>query len=182
MFSRLQLKLLQHLFIDKKNKGFTLLELLVIVVIVGILSAISLPNLLNQVNKAREVEGKNGVGTIIRSQQAHHFETGQYVQLINSNDIEQENALGITINSKYYDFTVRAFNIQPLSYALVSANAANQYTNQLRNYMAPLLYYNGAYNSEICQSIQPGTAPSRGSINILNGTITCNSGNSIQLK
>ena len=69
-------KYLQTLRNKKGNKGFTLIELLVVVIIIGVLAAVALPNLLAQVGKARETEGKTGVGTITRAQQTRHFETG----------------------------------------------------------------------------------------------------------
>ena len=43
----------------KKNRGFTLVEIMVVVLVLGILAAIALPSYLNQVRKSRrsEIEG-----------------------------------------------------------------------------------------------------------------------------
>lgn len=186
MFSRLQLKLLQHLSVTKNNKGLTLLELLVVVVIVGILSVISIPNFLNQVNKAREVEGQNGIGTLVRSQKIHHFETGEYVTLTN-NQIQLNNALGITIESKYYEFNVRAINVSNiniLNSAVLTSNPSSNYSDQMRNYVATLFYYNGKYYSKLCQSLRPNVTASTPILAVSNNSvmINCNTNNSREIK
>jgi prepilin-type N-terminal cleavage/methylation domain-containing protein len=74
MASNFKFKLLSHLTNKKAEKGFTLIELLVVVIIIGVLAAIALPNLLNQVGKARNAEGRNGVGALNRAQQVYRTE------------------------------------------------------------------------------------------------------------
>lgn len=59
--TNIQSKLIQR-YLNKKNKkqnGFTLVELLIVVVIIGILSGVALPNFLTQRNKAK-VGAANG--------------------------------------------------------------------------------------------------------------------------
>jgi type IV pilus assembly protein PilA len=60
------------------NQGFTLIELLVVIIIIGILSAISLPAFLNQASKARQLESKTYLSTIIRTQQSYIIEKKQF--------------------------------------------------------------------------------------------------------
>jgi type IV pilus assembly protein PilA len=74
MRPELQAKLLQHLNKKKGEQGFTLVELLVVIIIIGILTAIALPSFLNQAAKAKQVEAKNNVATILQSQQAWRTE------------------------------------------------------------------------------------------------------------
>lgn len=97
---------------NKKNKGqegFTLIELLVVVIIIGVLAAVALPNLLGQVGKARETEGKNGIGTINRTQQSYHFEKGTFTPALGNAALQANNVLGVIIPpSKYYTFDVPA--------------------------------------------------------------------------
>ena len=98
-------KLLQSLRNKKGEKGFTLIELLVVVIIIGVLAAVALPNLLAQVGKARESEGKTGVGTITRAQQTRHFETGLFEDVTDANFATLAgNNLSITVDSEYFNF------------------------------------------------------------------------------
>jgi type IV pilus assembly protein PilA len=58
------------------EKGFTLVELMIVIVIVGILSSVALPNFLSQSNKARAIEGKMQVATILKQAGSLYVETG----------------------------------------------------------------------------------------------------------
>lgn len=48
---------------DEKDKGFTLVELLVVMIIIGILAAIAIPVFMNQRAKARDTSTKADVST-----------------------------------------------------------------------------------------------------------------------
>ncbi len=49
---------------DEKDKGFTLVELLVVMIIIGILAAIAIPVFMNQRKKARDTSTKADVSTV----------------------------------------------------------------------------------------------------------------------
>lgn len=62
----------------KKNRGFTLVELVIVIVIVGILSVISVPVYRGYVQKAKMTEGQVLVGAIVKSQLAYHVKNGTF--------------------------------------------------------------------------------------------------------
>lgn len=60
-------------FNGTRQRGFTLLELLVVVIILGVLGAMTLPNLFSQIGKAREAEAKQILSAIGQAQQSYFF-------------------------------------------------------------------------------------------------------------
>jgi prepilin-type N-terminal cleavage/methylation domain-containing protein len=83
MKTELKTKFLQHLAkLDRKNKGFSLIELLVTVVIIGILAAIAMPNFLKQVQRATQSEAQSYLGSVLRTQQTYRTEHGEFATAI----------------------------------------------------------------------------------------------------
>ncbi|NJK58707.1 MAG: prepilin-type N-terminal cleavage/methylation domain-containing protein [Pleurocapsa sp. SU_5_0] len=150
-------KLLQNLNNKKGNKGFTLIELLVVVIIIGVLAAVALPNLLSQVGKARETEGKNGVGTINRSQQAYHFERQTFSPDLTNAELAASNDLGVTLASDYYDFTVTsALSAADAEVSTAAGDGNGGNDDGIRLYVGGINHASGVYTTALCQANKVG--------------------------
>ena len=55
-----------------KQKGFTLMELMVVIVIVAILAAVAVPIYINYVNDSKRAEAKGGIGAVITGEQTYY--------------------------------------------------------------------------------------------------------------
>ena len=63
----------------RKNKGFTLIELMVVILIVAILAAVLAPMLTGRIRQAKWSEGKAGAGTIATALRAFYAENEGWV-------------------------------------------------------------------------------------------------------
>jgi len=62
----------------RKEKGFTLIELMIVVAIIGILAAIAIPNFLKFQARAKQSEAKQNLGAIFTSYTSYFADNGNY--------------------------------------------------------------------------------------------------------
>jgi len=99
-------------FIMKRDKAFTIVELMVVVLIVGILAAVAVPIIRGRIDSAKWTEGKAGCGSIgygLRAYAAEKGTEGTYPPTLST--------LGLTasdLHGKY--FTIGNYSILACSY------------------------------------------------------------------
>lgn len=126
-----------------KNKGYTLIELLIVIIIVGILSAIALPSFLNQASKARASEAKVNISTVNRTQQTYYLEHQEF-----ADDLDKLN-LGIN-NTDNYNYKVYPTIITEDKGIGIIANAINP---NLSSFLGAVQVKNDKkFKSVICES------------------------------
>jgi prepilin-type N-terminal cleavage/methylation domain-containing protein len=82
-----------------KQKGFTLMELMVVIVIVAILAAVAVPLYVNYVKDAQRTEAKGAIGAVITAQQTYYQLKGTYVP----SETFKPNAAGQALNCDLTD-------------------------------------------------------------------------------
>ncbi len=72
--------------LNRKNRGFTIVELLIVIVIIGILAALVVTTFSGTQKKARDAERKSDVNIIYSQVEVYFADKSQYPTLANLND------------------------------------------------------------------------------------------------
>lgn len=62
----------------KRNRGFTLIEVLVVVAILGILAAIVVPRIMDRPDEAKRVAARADIGAIVQALKLYRLDNGFY--------------------------------------------------------------------------------------------------------
>ncbi len=85
--------------LDRNQKGFTLIELMIVVAIIGILAAIAIPNFLKYQAKARQSEARVNLGGVFVAETSYYGEQARY------NDFD---AIGFALAGSSHRYTYRS--------------------------------------------------------------------------
>ena len=93
---------------NKKSRGFTLIEILIVVVVIGVLASLILPRMLTAPEKAIVAEANQLVGAMVRSELSNLDTGGTWVDISSTIAASEWTKLGMntpSIGQKKFDYT-----------------------------------------------------------------------------
>ncbi len=94
---------------NNKNKGFSLIELMITVAILGILSAITVPSYMQYVQKTKRTEAKAEVLRLAQLQESYYVQNLSYAKLTNGTGGLGFTDATVTTETGLYTVSVQGF-------------------------------------------------------------------------
>lgn len=113
---------------NRKQSGFTIVELLIVIVIIGILAGLVITQILGANQKARDTERKTDINAVANQLETYFAKTGGFPVLDDINDPawRKGNEVNAGDNNKSFADPTQSIS-DPATVALVSAGAINSY-------------------------------------------------------
>jgi len=112
----------------RKDKGFTLIELMIVVAIIGILAAIAIPNFMNFLAKTKRSEVKYNLSAIYKCQISHFGENNAFSSSFNTIRWRPEGKIyyyTFTMGTEYYGLSIA---VNPIPGGFTFGASTNSFT------------------------------------------------------
>lgn len=112
----------------RRQRGFTLIELVIVVTVIGVLGLIALPSFLDSIRKGRRADAVSALGAVQQAQERWRANNAAYTTLLS------DLGLPATSNSGYYAISIAAAAASaPLATAYVATADAVAGTSQVKD-------------------------------------------------
>ena len=107
-----------------RQKGFTLMELMVVIVIVAILAAVAVPLYINYVKDAQRTEAKGAIGAIITAEQVY-YQQNPAIGYTDLTTLENEGKVDLTEVKAKWSFAINSPDTDGFTVTATGSGAAD---------------------------------------------------------